>query len=345
MPWWISSAMDEGRLRECKSFWVREEEASSRTSRPIAESMTFLEISTCRTSSMSRASGAVRSHHQSGVHAASRGCPHCSCTFCSNTLTKPLYQGLGKNFRMRSVENLIQEMEYAMTLCKGIKVVRFDDEVFPIRKAWIDEFAEKWPARVGLPFEVLVDPRMVAYEPLEKLKRAGLRAICMGIQANDRVNQEFYNRNTTNQQILDSQEVFRRVGIVSNLQIIWDDPYSTEEDKDELFRMVMELERPFELYLFGLTIYPNTHLARRLLREGLIQESDTRGSPCLSSFVDLYLDPKRAMAGALGAANKSFLKSFIWKLYHSERFKNDPTKLVQFAQAVNLVKMAGVADR
>ena len=42
--------------------------------------------------------------------------------------------------------------------------------------------------------------------------------------------------------------------------------------------------------------------------------------------------------------NKNFLpKDFIWKLYHSERFKQNPQPLVHFAQAVNLVKMAGVA--
>ena len=174
----------------------------------------------------------------------------------------------------------------------------------------------------------------------------------MGIQANERVNKEFYNRHTTNQQILDSQEVFRRVGIQSNLQIIWDDPYSTEEDKDTLFRMVMELERPFELYLFGLTIYPNTHLARRLLREGLIAEGDIEGvnTHAFEQFrVDLsYPRPKadKRWLALLVLANKSFLpKSLIWKFYHSERFKEDPSKLVQFAQAVNLVKMAGVAGQ
>ena len=82
---------------------------------------------------------------------ASRGCPYWTCTFCSNTVTKPLYEGLGKSFRMRSVENIIAEMEYAMELCTNIKIVRFDDEVFPIRKQWIEEFAEKWPKRVGIP--------------------------------------------------------------------------------------------------------------------------------------------------------------------------------------------------
>ena len=38
---------------------------------------------------------------------ASRGCTYWTCTFCSNTLTKPLYDGKGKKFRIRSVEHLV----------------------------------------------------------------------------------------------------------------------------------------------------------------------------------------------------------------------------------------------
>ncbi len=281
---------------------------------------------------------------------ASRGCPYWTCTFCSNTVTKPLYEGLGKNFRLRSVEHLVQELEYAKKLCTSIKVVRFDDEVFPIRKAWIEEFAEKWPKRVGIPFEVLVDPRMVTYESLALLKKAGLRAICMGIQANDRVNSEFYHRPVSNETILKCQKIFRQVGIQSNLQIIWDDPFSTEEDKDQLFHMLMELERPFELYLFGLTIYPQTHLARTLLREGKITPKDIEGvnTHAFEQFrVDLnYPRPKadRRWLALIVLMNKNFIsKERIWKLYHSEYFKQNPDPLIAIAQGVNLFKMAGVA--
>ena len=281
---------------------------------------------------------------------ASRGCPYWTCTFCSNTLTRPLYDGKGKQFRVRSVESIIQEMEYAQQLCTNIRVVRFDDEVFPIRNDWIKEFKEKWPARVGIPFEVLVDPRMVKQEPLQDLKEAGLRALCMGIQANGRVSKEFYNRNVSNDDIVHAQTVFQSVGIRANLQIIWDDPYSTEQDKDELFHMLMDLPRPFELYLFGLTIYPETHLARRLLREGRITEEDIEGinTHAFEQFrVDLnYPRPKadKRWLALIVLLNKNFLpKDFIWKLYHSQRFKENPQPLVHFAQAVNLVKMAGVA--
>ena len=281
---------------------------------------------------------------------ASRGCPYWTCTFCSNTVTKPLYEDLGKNFRLRSVENLIQEMEYATQLCTNIKVVRFDDEVFPIRKAWIEEFAEKWPARVGIPFEVLVDPRMVTERSLQLLKNAGLRAICMGIQAHERINYEYYNRPIPNAKILECQQIFRKVGIQANLQIIWDDPFSTEEDKDALFHMLMELERPFELYLFGLTIYPRTHLARRLLREGKITQHDIEGinTHAFEQFrVDLnHPRPKadQRWLALIVLLNKNILpKEFIWKLYHSEFFREHPEILIQVAQAVNLAKMSRVA--
>ena len=281
---------------------------------------------------------------------ASRGCPYWTCTFCSNTVTKPLYEDLGKKFRLRSVENLIQEMEYATKLCTNIKVVRFDDEVFPIRKAWIEEFAQKWPSRVGIPFEVLVDPRMVTEESLQLLKNAGLRAICMGIQAHERINFEYYNRPIPNAKILECQRIFRKVGIQANLQIIWDDPFSTEEDKDALFHMLMELERPFELYLFGLTIYPRTHLARRLLREGKITEHDIEGinTHAFEQFrIDLnHPRPKadQRWLALIVLMNKNILpKEFIWKLYHSDFFKEHPEILIQVAQAVNLAKMSRVA--
>jgi radical SAM superfamily enzyme YgiQ (UPF0313 family) len=283
---------------------------------------------------------------------ASRGCPYWTCTFCSNTVTKPLYEGLGKNFRLRSVENLIQELEYAMKLCTNIRVVRFDDEVFPIRKAWIAEFSEKWKARVGVPFEVLVDPRMVTLTSLQQLKNAGLRAICMGIQANDRVNYEYYHRPIPNEKIIECQSIFRKVGLTANLQIIWDDPFSTEEDKDQLFRLLMKLERPFELYLFGLTIYPKTHLAQRLLREGKITEYDIEGvnTHAFEQFrIDLgYPRPKedKRWLALIVLLNKNVIpKETIWKLYHSDFVKKYPEVLIQVAQLVNLGKMATIAGK
>jgi len=280
---------------------------------------------------------------------ASRGCPYWTCTYCSNTVTRPLYHKLARDWRIRSVENIIQELEQAKLLNPRIKVVRFDDEVFPMRKEWLTELAEKWPVRVGLPFEVLVDPRLVREDRLRLMKKAGLRALCMGIQASERVNHELYHRYTTNDQIRRAQANFAKVGIRSSLQVIWDDPASTEQDKDDLFRLLMDLERPFELYLFGLTIYPRTHLARRLLREGRIgpQHVEGEGMHAFEQFrVDLdYPRPPSELRwlALLVLLNKPFVsRELLWRLYNDERLKRNPRPLVLLAKAANLANFARV---
>jgi radical SAM superfamily enzyme YgiQ (UPF0313 family) len=343
-------------LAGAPGFWVRDEEGVHRADLaplvpldrlPFRDFHTQADKWSIDGDRVSRGDPFIRNPEYTTL--ASRGCPYWTCTFCSNTVTKPLTEGLGPTFRVRGVEHLIAELEYARALCPAIKVVRFDDEVFPLHPAWVGAFAAAWKDRVGLPFEVLVDPRMVREAPLRLLKSAGLRALCMGIQANDRVNRALYNRDVSNAQIVEAQRIFRTVGIKSNLQLIWDDPMSTEKDKDTLFRMLMTLERPFELFLFGLTLYPETHLARRLLREGRATEADIEGvhTRAFEQFrVDLsYPRPKEDLRwlALIVLLNKNVLpKSLIWKLYADPRFAADPRPLVALAQVVNLAKMGVV---
>ena len=84
------------------------------------------------------------------------------------------------------------------------------------------------------------------------------------------------------------------------------------------------------------------------MREGKITESDIEGvgTHAFEQFrVDLnYPRPKadQRWLALIVLMNKPFLsKDFIWKLYHSDRFKEDPRPLTAMAQATNLVHMAG----
>ena len=114
--------------------------------------------------------------------------------------------------------------------------------------------------------------------------------------------------------------------------------------------MLMELERPFELYLFGLTLYPGTHLARRLLREGRIRPEDIEGEN-EHAFAQFRVDlghPRskadRRWLSLLVLLNKPFIpKSLVWRLYQDRGFKSDPGPLVFLARTASLAHLARVA--
>lgn len=280
---------------------------------------------------------------------ASRGCIYWTCSFCSNAYTKPLYEGKGRYVRIRSPRSLIDEVIYAREMNQDMKVIRFDDEVFPMMREWIDEFCEIYPKEVGLPFEVLLDPRCIDDRTISKLKKAGLRAACMGVQHTERVNNTLYDRPTTNAQVVHAGQVFKRQGLRIAYQVIFDDPVSTEADKRALFEMFMEVPRPFDIYLFGLTLYPNTPLVKRLLSEGLITEDDVEGKAthAFSQFrVDLgYPRPPEDdfWLSLLVLVSKDFIpRAMLRQIMDNEALRRDPSPLVALAQAANIVKMGGV---
>lgn len=280
---------------------------------------------------------------------ASRGCVYWTCSFCSNAYTKPLYEGLGQYVRTRSPANLIEEVNYARGICQDIKIVRFDDEVFPMRRDWLDSFCELWPKQVGLPFEVLLDPRCVEEPLLRKLKAAGLRAACMGVQNTERINNLLYERPTTNDQVRSAGDAFHKAGVKVAYQVIVDDPISTNEDKRHLLELFLSLPRPYDIYLFGLTLYPNTPLVKRLLADGVIGEDDIEGK-ATHAFAQFRVDlayprpPEDNFWLALMVlVSKDFVpRSLIRQWMKDEDLRRDPTPLVALAQLANLAKMSGV---
>jgi len=70
-----------------------------------------------------------------------------TCTFCSNTLTKPLYEGKGKSFRIRSVENIVQEIAQEI----GVDNYRYLYSTREFKKVRIQYFSpafEAWEKEV-----------------------------------------------------------------------------------------------------------------------------------------------------------------------------------------------------
>ncbi len=276
---------------------------------------------------------------------ASRGCPFPSCTFCSNSVMDRIY-GDQPYFRLRGVDHVLAEVQYARQNFPSLKRIRFDDEEFPVSKGWFDEFCARWPEEGGVPFEIHMDPRVVTRERLERLKAIGLDTVFMGIQSTAKVNRDLYCRNVSDEQVIAAAQAIHDSGVRAGYQVILDDPVSTVADKEQLFRLLLQIPRPYEMILFSLTVYPGSKIAEKLLAMGLIEPRDIEGraTKVFRQFrVDLSF-PRPAedqfWTALTVLVSKDFIpKGLLRQLADSSALRRNPAPLTAFAYSANVAKL------
>jgi anaerobic magnesium-protoporphyrin IX monomethyl ester cyclase len=161
---------------------------------------------------MVRANPLLR-HNRSHIFMAGRGCPN-ACTYCFNHRYNRMFRDHGKLFRRRSVDHLLREME-AVRDQFGMVFAYIDDDIFTFcPQEWLEEFAEAYPRRVGVPFMVNVHVNFIDEPQIRLLKQAGCEVICFGIECGDEaVSNQLLKRNIRNDKILELARLLRRYGI------------------------------------------------------------------------------------------------------------------------------------
>ena len=280
---------------------------------------------------------------------ASRGCIY-KCSYCYNsTYKKEIYSGQ-KWYRHRSVDSALAEIKAAREHW-DFKRVRFDDEVFIFRKAWFQEFCERWPVEVGLPFEIFMEPKLVNEERIAALAAAGLTGVYMGVQASARVNADLYDRFADDDNIVEKARIFERHGVYPHYQLIFDDPESTEHDFRAMFDMVAAFPHPFDLYLFSITYFPGHEISKKLLADGRITPYEVEGPHNARTFYQhrVNLEYPRPVEetfwiSLIQLLSKSFVPPAAVKALTRSRFlARHPWPLIQLAHGANYVKLGSTA--
>ncbi|HSB17579.1 MAG TPA: hopanoid biosynthesis associated radical SAM protein HpnJ, partial [Bryobacteraceae bacterium] len=107
----------------------------------------------------------------------SRGCP-AMCTFCLWPQTHS-----GHRWRLRSADNVANEVRYAIENFPGLKEVFFDDDTFNYQKARTIELCRKLKP---LNFTWSCTSRVTTdYETLKAMKEAGCRLMIVGYESGD----------------------------------------------------------------------------------------------------------------------------------------------------------------
>lgn len=280
----------------------------------------------------------------------SRGCIY-KCSYCYNSTYKSEIYPRQKWFRTRSPASMVAEIKAAQSHW-NFKRIRFDDEVFNFRMDWLEDFCDRYPREIGVPFEIFIEPKLVNEGRMEMLRDAGLQSVYMGVQSSERVTGNLYDRRVKNQTIADIAEIYHRLGVKPHFQLIFDDPVSTEEDKKALFEMIATFPHPFDLYLFSMTVFPGSELNHKLLQSGLINRYDIEGDNTKTfNQHRINLSYPRAVEDTFWIAltqmlSKPFIpKPLIRQLAKSEVLRKHPWPLIQMANAANVAKMGVLATK
>ncbi|MCB9475850.1 MAG: radical SAM protein [Deltaproteobacteria bacterium] len=276
---------------------------------------------------------------------SSRGCAF-DCKFCDVNIYRQIYKDKGQYFRVRSVDNVIAELKYAREHFKNLVRVRFDDELFPVKSAWVAEFAEAYKREIGLPFEILSDPRVIKDEDIARLKDAGLDHVLMGIQASEDVNRRLFGRYHTHERLVEVSRILTKHKVRAGYQIILDIPETTQKDSEDLLDLLLAMHRPFDLYSFSLNLWPGTELTNYYLSKGLVTENDVAGvcDKTLTQFrVDQTMDRPafdRLFIALYHLTSKSFVpKSLIRWMGTQPYLREHPWPAIVLSETANFFKL------
>jgi anaerobic magnesium-protoporphyrin IX monomethyl ester cyclase len=139
-------------------------------------------------------------HSRTHLFMASRGCPN-ECAYCFNHSYNEMFKTAGKVFRRRSVDNLIREMRQTRDRY-GTRFAYIDDDIFTLcNVSWLEEFASRYPAEVGVPFMCNLHVKATNQRKVRLLKQAGCGLVCFGIECGDQsVSRMLLKRNVTNEE-------------------------------------------------------------------------------------------------------------------------------------------------
>lgn len=235
-----------------------------------------------------------------------RGCPY-KCTYCFNDSFRKLYDGNGKHVRLRSVDNLILEID---RICKkyNTKTVFMLDDTFVINKPWLFEFLEKYKKAVKLPFICLVRADLLTEEIVERLRGANCASVCFGVESGDEnLRKLVLNKNITDLQIIEAAALLKKYKIRFRTYNMVGLPGEGVEDALKTIDLNVRIKTDYP-WCSILQPYPKTAIRELALKKGMLKDE---GEP---RNMDGYFFKKSILNSSAIKNISNIQKLFYWSV-------------------------------
>lgn len=219
-----------------------------------------------------------------------RGCPN-QCTFCSWPVTL-----MGRKYRTRNVENIIEEFEYIKEEIPEVKEIFIEDDTFTINRKLVREFCDEIKKR-RLDMTWSCNTRVdLDYETLKAMKSAGCRLLIVGYESgSDKILSNIKKNNTINK-AKNFTKVAKQAGLLIHADFIIGLPGESYETAKTTFDFIKEI-KPDLLQVSIATPIPGTefykylHAKGYLLAEDMNESIDENGyQKCIVSYPEFKND-------------------------------------------------------
>ena len=194
-----------------------------------------------------------------------RGCVS-RCSFCYR---------MERGIRVRSMDCVIQEMKTLISRY-GVSYFLIIDELTFFNKKRVFEFEEAIN-KSGLKIKYLCDLKasLVDREVAESLKRSGCQLANIGFESMDQKVLDAMNKDTKIEDNIRAAEACKEVGLVMGLNVMWANPYDTEDSLWKLVDFVKEYNTYGQIRTIrAVTPYPGSPLYYDATERGLLKGPD-----------------------------------------------------------------------
>jgi anaerobic magnesium-protoporphyrin IX monomethyl ester cyclase len=212
---------------------------------------------------------------------SSRGCPF-KCNFCATPIN------WGRNVRMRSPENVVDEIE-GLIERYGVKVIFFFDDTFNVSTKRVEQICDLIIQRkldIYWKCDVRID--LIDKPLLTKMKQAGLFHLSFGLEAaSERVRNEIIDKKVDIEDFHNLVKWCQELEVIPNVFFIYSHPTETWEEAQETIKIIEKYRDGIEASIAILHIYPGTPLEEMARKNGVLPQDFSWAKKYRSKIITL----------------------------------------------------------
>ncbi|MBI4566869.1 MAG: B12-binding domain-containing radical SAM protein, partial [Planctomycetes bacterium] len=217
---------------DCRSqpgFWVRDGQGWARNPAPRLvdlDSLPPLDISDWGERYLSKPMmGKV---HRTVSIELTRGCPY-QCTYCGNAFLNETFAGLGKWYRLKSIDKIGAEYASLIARYQPAFIYKMSESFLAVPRPRLEAYAAMYREH-RVPFWIETRPETVTEWNVRMLKDLGCARVSVGLESgNEEYRRRHLRRSYSNQQVLEAARLFHDLGVSFSFNLIIGMPYETRE--------------------------------------------------------------------------------------------------------------------